>query len=119
LPPRQRSMQAVFQRSWDLLTPQEQAVLARLTIFRGGFSRDTAQQVAGANLRVLLSLISKSLVQRSAEEGRFTMHELLRQFAAQRRRPEEKISLLHCRYFAQLAKEEFYKAQGPYPYHLA
>ncbi len=105
LPSRQRSMQAVFDYSWQMLTPAEQTVLAKLSVFRGGFTREAAEQVTGANLRILLALVNKSLLQRQVENGRFTMHELLRQFtAAQRPQAEaDKDALAHCCYFARLS----------------
>lgn len=106
LPKRQRSMRAIFDRSWQALSPEEQAVMARLSIFRGGFTREAAGNVAGANLRVLLSLVNKSLLQRRTEDGRLDMHELLRQYAAEQRRrndPDGLVELAHCREFARLA----------------
>jgi len=107
LPSRQQSMQAVFDYSWQMLTPAEQTVLAKLSVFRGGFTREAAEQVTGANLRVLLALVHKSLLQRQVEKGRFTMHELLRQFAAQQRRQldaNDEALLAHCHYFAREIK---------------
>lgn len=109
LPARQRSMQAVFDRSWHMMTAEEQAVMAALSVFRDGFTREAAEVVAGANLRILLSLANKSLLQRRPESGRFTIHELLRQYAATRRRagdPEGKTELAHCRYFTRLVHTE-------------
>ena len=50
---RQRSMRAVFDRSWDLLSPREQSILPRLAVFRGSFTRQAAEQVAGISLREL------------------------------------------------------------------
>ena len=50
---RHRSMQAVFDRSWELLSQEERGVLARLSVFRGGFQRRAAEQVAGATLPLL------------------------------------------------------------------
>ncbi|MEZ4617921.1 MAG: hypothetical protein R2867_20760 [Caldilineaceae bacterium] len=52
----------------------------RLTVFRGGFTRSAAQSVASASLRMLGTLVNKSLVQ-CEPNGRYTVHELLRQFA--------------------------------------
>lgn len=117
LPERQRSMRAVFDRSWQALSPEEQAVMARLSIFRGGFTREAAGNVAGASLRVLLSLVNKSLLQRRAEDGRFDMHELLRQFAAEQRRqidPDGSVELAHCREFARLVVSEV-RQSSPFP----
>ena len=79
-PDRQRSMRAVCEHSWRLLSAGEQAVFSRLAVFRGGFTRQAAGTVAGASLRVLTTLVNKSLLQREPN-GRYTMHELLRQFA--------------------------------------
>jgi predicted ATPase len=80
LPARHASMRAVFDHSWKLLSPHEQAVLARLSVFRGGFDREAAGRVAGASLQVLSALTAKSLVRRSAA-GRYDLHELIRQYA--------------------------------------
>jgi hypothetical protein len=118
-------MQAVFERSWALLAPKEQAVLAGLSIFRGGFTRQAAEQVAGANLRILLSLVGKSLVQRRAQNGRFALHELLRQFAAAKRHKvqdseqiPQRLRHAHCRYFTRQVQEEFRRGLGFWPNHL-
>jgi DNA-binding SARP family transcriptional activator/predicted ATPase len=108
LPERQRSMRAVFERSWRGLSPEEQAVMARLSIFRGGFTREAAENVAGANLRVLLALVNKSLLHRHPN-GRFDIHELLRQYAVEQRRqddPDGQVELAHCREFARLTDTE-------------
>ncbi|MCB8984877.1 MAG: AAA family ATPase [Ardenticatenaceae bacterium] len=107
LPVRQRSMQAVFEHSWQLLNPAEQTVLAKLSVFRGGFTREAAAQVTGASLRMLLALVNKSLVQRQTADGRFAMHELLRQFAAAKRRvldTDDATLQAHCGYFAALLR---------------
>ena len=83
LPQRHRSMRAVFDYSWNLLSSEEQNVLRKLSVFKGGFQREAAEQVAGANLRLLSSLVSKSLIHRHhAQTGRYDQHELVRQFAA-------------------------------------
>jgi predicted ATPase/DNA-binding SARP family transcriptional activator len=83
LPVRQRSMRAIFDRSWDLLAARQQQVLAGLSVFRGSFTLEAACQVAGASLRDLRALMDRSLLQRAAG-GRYTMHELARQYAAER-----------------------------------
>jgi predicted ATPase len=81
LPSRQHSIRAVFDHSWDLLRPDEQAVLSVVSIFRGGFTRAAAEAVARASLRTLSALVSKSLLRRVPETGRYEIHELLRQYA--------------------------------------
>jgi tetratricopeptide (TPR) repeat protein len=81
LPPRHYSLRAVFDHSWKLLAKEEQGVLLRLSVFRGGFRREAAESVAGATLPTLSALITKSLIRRSSG-GRYDLHELIRQFAA-------------------------------------
>ncbi|MCX7783801.1 MAG: AAA family ATPase, partial [Meiothermus sp.] len=72
LPERHRSIGAILDYSWQLLSEPEQAVLARLSVFRGGFTLEAAQAVAGAHLGLLLRFINQSLVQRG-EDGRYTL----------------------------------------------
>jgi predicted ATPase/DNA-binding SARP family transcriptional activator len=81
LPERHRSMQAVFDHSWQMLSSQEKQVLAKLSIFRGGFQRQAAEQVASASLSVLSSLVMRSLLRRTVA-GRYDLHELIRQYTA-------------------------------------
>lgn len=83
MPERHRSMRAVFDQSWGRLTETERRAFRRLAVFRNGFQRDTAEQVTGTTLAVLSALVAKSLV-RLGESGRYDMHELLRQYGAQR-----------------------------------
>jgi len=81
VPDRQRSVRAVFQYSWDLLSDDERDIFTALSVFRGGFTREAASAVAGASLRNLATLVNKSLISPSPETGRYTVHELLRQYA--------------------------------------
>jgi predicted ATPase/transcriptional regulator with XRE-family HTH domain len=83
LPARHRSMRAVFDHSWKLLSKEEQDVLLRLSVFQGGFSRDAAQQVANVSLPTLSGLVTKSLIRRNGT-GRYDLHELVRQYAFDR-----------------------------------
>jgi len=93
MPARHRSMRAVFDHSWKLLSEDEQAVLLQLSVFRGGFQREAAEQVAGANLSALSTLVTKSLVQRSGDH-RYDLHELIRQFAVEQllNHPDEQVA---------------------------
>ncbi len=92
VPERQRSMRAVFDHSWHLLTEREREVFQGLSVFCGGFTRQAAQRVTGASLRELMALVDKSLLHRTATPsatlrtgGRYEMmHELLRQYAAEK-----------------------------------
>ena len=83
VPERHRSLRAAFDQSWRLLSGEQQDVLARLSVLRGDFGRDAAAAIAGADLRLLSDLVSKSLVRRS-DFGRYDVHELLRQYAAEK-----------------------------------
>src|SRR3990172_2930250 len=83
VPDRQRSLRAAFDYSWSLLPEEERNVLARLSVFLGGFERAQAEQVAGATLPILQSLIGRSLVRRK-QNGRFDLHEMVRQYAYER-----------------------------------
>lgn len=79
--PQHRSIRAVFEHSWRLLSPAEQALLAKVSLFRGGFTDEAARQVAQANRQELIHLRHQSLLGR-APNGRYEIHELMRQFAA-------------------------------------
>ncbi|MFN8440624.1 MAG: tetratricopeptide repeat protein [Caldilineaceae bacterium] len=86
VPTRQRSMRAVFEWSWKLLDERERQLFCQLAIFRGGFTREAAEQITGATLRTLISLANKSLLNAPHQPGiavRYHVHELLRQFAAE------------------------------------
>ncbi|MFN8494393.1 MAG: tetratricopeptide repeat protein [Caldilineaceae bacterium] len=79
VPARQRSLRATFAYSWELLSPPEKRVLRQISVFRGGFTREAAKQVAGATLPLLAALVDKSLL-RQTEPGRYDLHELVRQY---------------------------------------
>jgi tetratricopeptide (TPR) repeat protein len=84
---RHRSLEAVFDHSWRLLTPEGQRVLEELSVFRGGFDRHAAQVVARASLPSLALLIDHSLLRESESGGsptRYSLHELVRQYAVER-----------------------------------
>ena len=79
LPERQRSVRATFNYSWARLAEAEQNVFMKLSVFRGGFTAEAAQAVAGADVRILRRLVSKALVH-LRPDGRYDIHELLRQY---------------------------------------
>jgi predicted ATPase len=102
IPERHRSMRAVFEPSWKMLPEEEKQVLCRLSVFRGGFTRQKAEQVSGASLLALSSLVIRSLVRRT-KSGRYDIHELLRQYVATKL-AEDPTELLqtqerHCSYY--------------------
>lgn len=81
-PARHASIEAVFDHSWRRLSAAERQVLARLSVFQGGFSVEAARAVAGASLPVLAALADKSLLARSG--SRMRLHPLVQQLAGLR-----------------------------------
>jgi len=104
-PERHRSIHAVFDHSWSMLDQSEQDIFMRLSVFRGGFTRDAAQQVAGASLLQLAGLVNKSLLSHNPDSGRLEIHELLRQYAQEQlwKTPQASLSAqeAHAAYFAE------------------
>ena len=80
LPDRQRSLRSVFEYSWNLLSASERAAFKGLAVFRGGFTRQAAQEIGQVSLRDLMALVNRSLLHRTPS-GRYELHELLRQYA--------------------------------------
>jgi len=99
IPERQRSLRAVFESSWNKLSDAEQKTFAALSVFRGGFTREAAERVAGK----IETLTDKSLVQRNGE--RFELHEVLRQFAQEKLSAKKKARNAHAVYFAEWSKK--------------
>lgn len=81
-PPQQRSIRAIFDSSWARLSQPEQAVFVRLGLFQGGFSRRAAEYIAQANVGILSSLLDKCFIKRQGPD-RYSVHELMRQFAVE------------------------------------
>lgn len=110
-----RSLRAVFDHSWRMLTEEQKTGFRRLSVFRGSFSRDAAQKVGGVDLRRLSDLVGKSLLRRTTE-GRYELHQLLRQYAedALSEVPAEQdaASERHSRYFGQFLIERKQRLEG-------
>lgn len=103
VPERHRSIRAVFEYSWNLMTPEEQDVFLKLSIFRGGFEREAAQKIAGASLKNLTGLVNKSLLIRMPS-GRYQAHKLLRQYAEDRwddDATKAEVHKLHATYYCE------------------
>lgn len=107
VPERHRSLRAVFEYTWDQLTPHEQKSLKRLSVFQGGFQQEAALSVAEASLYVLRTLVDKSLLRRDIN-GRYAMHELLRQYAEGKLTADEADDVLglHAEYHAEFLFQE-------------
>ena len=105
VPQRHRSLRAVFDHSWNLLSPEERLAMQRISLFRGGFTREAAEQEAGASLPILSALVEKSLVRRSAAK-RYDLHDLIGQYAAtflaQNSQIEFHTTTVFCEYYLNL-----------------
>lgn len=102
VPERHRSVRGTFDRTWSRLTDEERAMFVRLSVFRGGFTLPAAQAVAGSDARHLRVLAQKALI-RAEEKGRFTIHELLRQFGADKLAETGESPAVQARYVAFFA----------------
>ena len=106
--PRQQTLRATIEWSFDLLTHDEQRLFARLAAFAGGATLEAVEQVAEADLDTLQSLVDKSLVRRTGE--RFWMLETIREFAVERLTASGEADDLRRRcaeHFLALAEEAF------------
>jgi predicted ATPase/class 3 adenylate cyclase len=84
--PRQATLRATIEWSYDLLTAEEQRLFARLAVFSGGCTLEAAEEVADADLDTLQSLVEKSLLRFTPSEagGRYWMLETIREYAGER-----------------------------------
>ena len=80
--PRQQTLRATIEWSYDLLTTEEQQLFARLSVFAGGCTLEAAEEVCEADLDTLQSLVDKSLLRFTDE--RFWMLETIRGYARER-----------------------------------
>jgi predicted ATPase/DNA-binding CsgD family transcriptional regulator len=114
LPAKHRTIRTVFDYSWKLLTDTEQISLRRLSICRG-FSREAAL-IFGASLSMLSALVNKSMLTRDAD-GRFRIHELFRQYAAERlaEMPSEHANVreLHGQYYTAFTNKLLQEMRSP------
>ena len=105
--PRQQTLRATIEWSHDLLDAEEQRLFARLAVFRGGCTIDSAQEGCDADLDTLQSLVDKSLV-RVREGDRFWMLETIREYAAEQLDASGEAAELrrrHADHFLALAEE--------------
>jgi predicted ATPase/transcriptional regulator with XRE-family HTH domain len=109
--PRQRTLRATIEWSYELLEPEERIVFDRLSVFSGGFQLEAAEAVAGVDvLDALASLVDQSLV--IAEPGpsgdmRYRLLEVLRQFGQARlaeRGESDGVRLAHAEHYLHLAR---------------
>jgi predicted ATPase/DNA-binding SARP family transcriptional activator len=106
LPGRHRSIRAVFEHSWRLLSEGEQQVFRQLAVFQAGFTHTAAKEVAGASLSTLVGLVDKSLLRLDSRRGRYDRHPLLYEYAreklAEHKAEASAARARHGRYFLGL-----------------
>ncbi len=102
-PERHRSLLAVLDYSWHMLTLQEQQALQKLSIFQSHFSLNAAEYITDISLPTLASLMDKVLLQR-IDSGSFHMHGMVRQYVAEKPdldfQEKLKTRAKYCEYFA-------------------
>jgi predicted ATPase/class 3 adenylate cyclase len=116
--PRQQTLRATIEWSYDLLTQGEQALFARLAVFAGGCSYAAAEQVADADPDTLQSLLDKSLLRkRESEAGhRYWMLETIREYALERVGESvegSELGRLHAQYFCRFSERAEPELEGP------
>jgi predicted ATPase/class 3 adenylate cyclase len=80
--PRQQTLRATIEWSFDLLTPAERELASRFAVFAGGATLDAVEDVCEADLDTLASLVDRSLLRR--EEDRYRMLETIREYGNDR-----------------------------------
>lgn len=130
LPARHRTMHAAVAWSYDLLSPHDQRLFRRLTVFAGGFGPEEATDVAEADgdvgdptaaLDGLCRLADQSLLRRPPEpvdeqRVRFVMLETMREFALEQLGDAGEADVIHRRHadhFARLAEAAEAELTGP------
>lgn len=115
-PERHRSIRAVFDHSWSLLPQTEQEIFMLISVFRGGFTREAAHQVAGASLQQLVGLVNKSFLNHDPDTGRLEIHELLRQYAQEKLGEQTEASRstqeAHAAYYAEFMQQRWEHLKG-------
>lgn len=83
VPARHRSLWRIFDHTWERLTEAERSALLALVVFPEDFALPAAREVTQADVSTVLRLMDLKLVRRTGE-GRFALHQLVRQYAQQR-----------------------------------
>jgi predicted ATPase/class 3 adenylate cyclase len=108
---RHMTLRATIAWSYDLLDEEEQDLFAKLGVFRGGCTLETAETVCDADLDPLASLLDKSLLRRRTGrlgEERYWMLETIREFALERLRDaglEDELRRRHAERMLQIARD--------------
>ncbi|MEU9867592.1 BTAD domain-containing putative transcriptional regulator [Actinomadura sp. NPDC048021] len=114
-PTRQRTLRAVIDWSWELLTGPERVALRRLAVHAGGCTLDAAEAVGDTGVDVLARLVDRSLVVRT-EEGRYRLLESVAAYALERLREageEDELRRRHVLHYTGLAEQAAQRLRGP------
>jgi non-specific serine/threonine protein kinase len=118
--PRQQTLRALIDWSYNLLSDEERIVLQRLSVFVGGWTLEAAESVCNNPnmLDVLTHLVDKSLVAvdlEHSDEPRYYLLETIRQYAREKLNDSgkaEQVRARHLDYFFNLAQKEEPKIYG-------
>jgi len=118
MPARHRSIRATIDASWERLSPSEQNTFTSLSVFRGGFTRAAAKEVATTTLRTLAVLVNKSLLQYDRSQDRYDLHELLRQYGQEKLTGDDDSTTAimdqHSAYYCKLLETWDANYKGPW-----
>jgi predicted ATPase/DNA-binding SARP family transcriptional activator len=115
-PARHRSLRALFGHTWARLPEREQRMFRAMAVFRGGFTRQAAEDITGATLPLLATLINKALLRVDYQSGRYHVHELLRQYAEEQLEVSSEGDAVrdgHSTYYLQAVAARESDLQGP------
>jgi len=121
--PRQKTLRASIDWSYDLLTDHERALLRRLSVFAGGWTLEAAEAVGGEGgvekadvLDQLTNLVEKSLVILEAEGERYRLLETVREYAQERldeSGERDQTCARHLAFYVALAESAMPELVGP------
>lgn len=115
--PRQQTLQALIDWSYELLTPEERTLLQRLSVFIGGWTLSASEKICADDalhfsriLDVTTRLVDKSLVNfnDSSQHARYDMLQTIRQYASEKLIQSGEMEPLrnrHLEYYAELAQK--------------
>jgi predicted ATPase/class 3 adenylate cyclase len=113
-PDRQRTLRATIEWSYELLSAEERQLFRRLSVFVGGSTLEAAEEVCGADLDTLQSLVEKSLVR--FVNGRYWMLETIREYARERHDEDscrQESAARHASWLARLVEQGESELEGP------
>jgi len=112
--PRQQTLTALIDWSYDLLSDEEKILWNRLSIFSGGWKMEAAEEICSDGMisendvmDIINSLTEKSIIIYNEDKTRFTMLETMRQYGEEKNKEKNEIKKLsdkHLQYYLKLAE---------------